>query len=202
MFWQWFMYGALAVNAFFVARKAILFVQNGSDQVDDPDSKRTKYNTWCWQDGSGHAVVAAAVIASPFITLHKVAKFIMFPRGLKSEYAKELERRKAQEEIDKADRELLKRMPELERQVRSWAPGGYILDSEQLQADVAQIERDTAKALGADERHAALHAAISDTGSWSTAADSFDEYAALIAANAGVAWVHPPTRAKAKKAKS
>lgn len=202
MFWQWFMYGALAVNAFFVARKAILFIQDGSDRVEDPESKRTVRNTWCWQDGSGIPVVAGAILASPVLTAYKVVKFLMFPRGLKSDYAKERERREAQERIDRADRELLDRMPELERQVRTWRPGGYILDGDALQADIDHIEADTMKALGAREHHTALLDAITDNRSWDMAADDFDRHAAIIAANAGQPWVQPPTEpTKAKKVK-
>lgn len=190
---QWIMYGALAVNAFFVARKAILFVQNGSDKVADPANKTTKYEVWCWQDGSGILVVTVAFLASPALTAFKVAKFLMFPRGIKSNYAKEKERREAQERIDQADRELLKQMPELERQVRSWAPGGYILDVDQLQADLDRIENDTIRVLDAK---------VAEHRPWVQAADSFDEYAALIEANAGMPWVQPPTKpAKVRKAK-
>jgi hypothetical protein len=107
-------------------------------------------------------------ILAPFITTFAVTKFLLFPRGIKSKFAKEQEAKAAAEAAARQRKEdeetLLVRVREAEELISSWAPGEVLL----AETQPAQL------ALG-----------------WTSAADAFDSAADLIKRTAGQPWVHP-----------
>lgn len=175
--WFWII-AALLLNAAAWLRKAVLFIQDGTDRVKAgaPCPKgchalATTRNTYCWGDGEGTGVLYVVIrtVGSPLLTLHLLVKLALFPRGIKSDFAKEQERQRKAQEAAARQGELEAEVRRLTELVVSWDPGSFI----------------EPKAIEAHPIDAA-------TMAWQRAADDFDQAAMLISATKGTAWVKPP----------
>ena len=113
---------------------------------------------------------------SPFLTAFKVGKFLLFPRGIKSQFAKEQEAEAAAAALEAARQEELLQLKEHEALIRAWAPGELLLAEPQPE-------------------QLAL--------TWDHAADVFDAHCKHVADTAGQPWspAPPKKRIKAKVAK-
>lgn len=165
------LWAGLAANALVHLRFAVLQVQDGEDRVKAGEA--TPKTVVCWRkDGYGVTYVVLRTLASPILTAYKVSKFLLFPRGVKSQFAKEQETKawekffmETEEANLKAEEEkqaqLQAQTKELEALILTWAPGEVLLATPQPE----QV------ALG-----------------WHAAADVFDAAADHVARTKGEPW--------------
>lgn len=172
------LWAGLAANALVNLRIAVLHVQEGTDRVAAGVDKPEETVHW-GPGGQGVATVIIWTMISPAVTAFTATKFLLFPRGIKSKFAKEQEAKAAVEAATKLQAEkdavFLMSFQEAEAIVRAWNPGDIVL----AESEPEQL------ALG-----------------WHTAADAFDSAADLIKRTAGQPWVHPkPAPQRRVKAK-
>lgn len=165
------LWAGLAANALLHLRIAVLQVQDGEDRV--AAGEYTSHEVVCWRKGGhGKSFVLARTLFSPFITAFWVGKRILFPRGIKSQFAKEQEAEVAFEAKVKAEQEeeqrRLLRYQEQAALIKAWVPGEILL----------------AKPQPEPEQQVALD--------WHAAADVFDAHAANVARTAGQPWSPQP----------
>lgn len=175
------LWAGLVANALVHLRSAVLRVQDGEDRVKAGEFKAEE--VICWQEGGvGIPFVILCTMVAPILTAYKVGKFLLFPRGIKSQFAKEQEARDLEKRMReweeaalKADEEeraqLLARTKEYEALILAWAPGDILLAAPQPE-------------------QLAL--------SWDDAADAFDVHAAHVAATAGQPWSPVPVKLRVK----
>jgi hypothetical protein len=111
------LWAGLIVNALVHLRLEVLEVQDGQDRIDAGETVSNSVSSW---DRGGRWDVVLRVLFSPIITAYYVPKFLLkhllFPRGIKSKFARQQEAEaKAQAAADRA--------AEAAELVRSWAPG-------------------------------------------------------------------------------
>lgn len=168
---QTLLWAGLLANALVHLRIAVLQVQDGVDRVAAGDKKPVDVIEW--KDGEGAFYILIRVLSAPVLTAYAATKFLLFPRGIKSKFAREQEAKAQAEALLQAERDKLE---ELEVQLREahtlvavWSPGEFLCpEPKQL-------------ALG-----------------WDHAADAFDDAAEHIKRTAGQPWVHPAPRRRAK----
>jgi hypothetical protein len=161
------LWAGLTVNALVHLRYAILKVQDGEDRYKAGQTTPAHLRWANAGDGNWH--IAFRVICSPVITASLAIKFLLFPRGIKSKFAKEQEA-KAKAAAKKKEQELLAlQLAQAQELIRAWAPGEVLLATPEP-ADLA---------LG-----------------WNHAADAFDAFSDLVARTAGQPWspAPPPSR--------
>jgi hypothetical protein len=166
------LWAGLVANAIVHLRIAVLEVQDGEDQVKA--GKVSVHETICWQKGGrGIPTVLVWVLLAPAITAFTVGKFLLFPRGIKSKFAKEqaaLAKLAAQAEAEqKQAEEAARRYEEGVDLIRTWAPGAVLLAAPEPQPE--QV------ALG-----------------WNHAADAFDVACEMVAATKGQPWSPTPPK--------
>jgi hypothetical protein len=149
-------WAALVANALINARVAVLFIQDGEDRVKARVAGKFDVIRW---DGIGYLFLVAWVWFAPLITTYWILKKILFPRGIKSKFAKQQEAKRAREAAATAaaEREL-----ELQRTIedmKTWIPGSIVCEAPQQAA------------LG-----------------WEAAADVFDIACAQVSADRGKPW--------------
>jgi hypothetical protein len=124
-------WAALIVNALVHLRLSILRVQDGQDRVDAGLAEPNK--TACWQQW-GKVDVALDVLFSPIVTAYKGTKFLLkvllFPRGIKSKFAKWQEAEAARELLEK-------QVQDAEVFVHTWVPGEILFAKNQPEQQVA-----------------------------------------------------------------
>lgn len=165
-------WAGLVVNALVHLRMAVLDVQDGEDRVRA--GVNTSSEVICWQKGGyGKTAVIFRTIMAPLSTIFLAGKFLLFPRGIKSRFARQQEAEAKLDAEKKAHEEALRQVAEHEALVRAWAPGTLI--------DKPQPEQ---FALG-----------------WHAAADAFDAASELVARTKGQPWSpRPSTRSRQVKA--
>lgn len=149
-------WAVLGINALINARVAVLVIQDGEDRVRAGVEGKLTVVHW---DSFGVIVLIGWTYLSPLITAVWLVRKVLFPRGIKSKFAKEQEARRANEAAVKAaaEREL-----ELQRTIedmRTWIPGSIVGDVPQQMA------------LG-----------------WEAAADMFDVAGAKVYEDMGKPW--------------
>jgi len=118
------LWAGLAANALVQLRMAVLEVQDGEDRVQAKEA--TPNDVFCWQS-DGIPYVVLRTIFSPVITTYSIGKsllpaalgigkFLLFPRGIKSKFAREQEAKAARELLEKQVRDA-------EVLVHTWVPG-------------------------------------------------------------------------------
>jgi hypothetical protein len=171
---QTLLWAGLAANALVHLRIAVLQVQDGVDRVAAGDKEPTDVIEW--KDCEGAFYIFIRVLASPVLTAYAAAKFLLFPRGIKSRFAREQKAKAQAEALHRAERD---RQEELEAQLQEahalvavWSPGEFLCpEPEQV-------------ALG-----------------WHHAADALDAAEKILRDNAGQPWIHPAPPRKRTKAK-
>lgn len=162
----------LAANALLHLRIAVLEVQDGEDRV--AAGERTPQDTICWRKGGhGKSFILARTLFSPLITAFWAGKFLLFPRGIKSRFAKEREAEVAFEARVKAEQEeeqhRLLQYQEQAALIQAWAPGEILLAQPQPESEQVALD-------------------------WHAAADVFDAHAANVARTAGQPWSPQPPK--------
>lgn len=161
----------LVANAIINLRIAVLMVQDGEDRVQAGQAQ--VIDTICWQKGGfGVATVIAWTILAPVVSAFYIGKRLLFPRGIKSRFAKE-EQARVKAEAEQKEHDLaLAKLREHEALIQAWAPGEILL----APPEPKQV------ALG-----------------WHDAADAYDAAADLVARTAGQPWspTAPTSRVKA-----
>lgn len=163
------LWAGLALNALAHLRMAVLDVQDGEDRVQAGLNQPSE--VLCWQKGGyGKTAVLIRTLVAPLSTIFLVGQFLLFPRGIKSKFAKE------QEVKAKADacaavaaelqQETLRQLAEAEALIQIWTPGEFLT----APAKPEQV------ALG-----------------WHAAADAFDAASDLVARTAGQPWSPAPS---------
>jgi hypothetical protein len=169
---QTLLWAGLAANALVHLRIAVLQVQDGVDRVAAGDKKPREVIRW--KEGEGAFYVLVRVLASPVLTAYVAAKFLLFPRGIKSKFARGQEAKAQAEALLQAERdkqeELESQLQEAHALVAVWSPGEFLCpEPEQVALD------------------------------WHHAADAFDAAEKILRDNAGQPWVHPaPPRKRTK----
>jgi hypothetical protein len=161
------LWAGLVANALVHLRLAVLEVQDGEDRVQAGEAKAEA--VFCWsQTGSAILHIISRTLLSPALTTYKVGKFLLFPRGIKSKFAKEREAQQLEKlwmETNKAEAERQAQhwaqVQQLEAYVRAWVPGEILL-----------------------AKHEPEQVALT----WDHAADAFDTFAEQVAQTKGQPW--------------
>lgn len=104
---------ALVLNALINARVAVLKFQDNEDRIKAGVVNRHETDfSWDWW---GLAAFVAWIVFSPFVTAVWILKKVMFPRGIKSKFAREQEKLAAEQ-----------RKRDQLREVLEWAPGSIV----------------------------------------------------------------------------
>lgn len=149
---------ALVLNALINARVAVLKIQDNEDRIKAGVLKRQDTDfSWDWW---GVFALVAWVFVSPLVSAVWILKKIMFPRGIKSKFAREQEKRAAEKKARKAELERRHLMEDQLREVLEWAPGSIVAK-----------EQPQEMAIG-----------------WQAAADVFDAAVEKVRRNAGMPW--------------
>lgn len=163
----WSIWAACSVYSF---RRTVLHLQDGADRIaagapmrDDPNTTATKNNTNTWDEFGAIQLIASTLFA-PAVVAFRLGKKLLFPRGIKSEFAREQERLLAEQQVffdnERRERETEQAM----RQLQAWDPGEYIESGAPINPALLQLE----------------------------AAAQFAEAEKVLRATAGQDWVKPP----------
>lgn len=153
-------WAVIVVNALINMRIGILEFQDGEDRVKARQVHADE--VLCWS-GAGVSALVAWVVFSPIVTIVWLTKKLLFPRGIKSKFAKEQEAKKAKEEAERALQEMEEERKRLFLEAQAilvdWAPGSLVTSE--------------------PEQHAL---------GWEAAADVFDAAADQVRRDKGKPW--------------
>lgn len=166
------LWAGLAANALVQLRVGILEIQDEVDRVKAGVLKSSE--AWQWNTEAS-VYLFARVAVSPVITVYKAAKFLMFPRGVKSKFTRQQEAKAkadalAEEMLQRAEREAIE-YKEQAALVATWAPGEILL-------------------AAPEPEQVALN--------WDHAANVFDNWCDHVAATAGQPWKPTPPKKRVR----